>query len=322
MKMFARMWCGLLLLALGGTVFAQDYPNRPIKLVVPWPPGQSTDLLARVVAERISQFLGQPVVVDNRAGAGGLIGSDIVAKSPPDGYTLLAASSGPISIMPALQKTPYDPIKSFAPVALAGGNPYLLVASSSFPAATAKELIEMIKANPNKYAFSSSGTGATSHLVSEHFNSQAGIAPTHVPYKGSSPSLTDVMTGQVTYTFETSAAVLPLLKSGRLKAYGVSSARRAITMPEVPPIAESADLPGFDIGAWGGYMAPAGTPHEIVAKISAAIQKALQEPATRDRLIQIGLDVEYRSPDQFAAFLAKEYVRYADIAKRANIRLD
>lgn len=322
MKLFLRVCCALLLAALTGAVLAQTYPTRPIRLIVPWPPGQSTDLLARVVAERISQSLGQPVVVDNRPGAGGLIGSDIVAKSPPDGYTLLAASSGPISIMPNLQTTPYDPLKSFAPVALAGGNPYILVTSSSFPAANVKELIGTLKANPTKYAFSSSGTGATSHLVTELFNSLAGIAPTHVPYKGSSPSLTDVMTGQVTYTFETSAAVLPLINSGRLKAYGVSSARRAVTMPDVAPIAEAADLPGFDIGAWGGYLAPAGTPREIVNRVSAAIQKALQEPATRDRLIAIGLDVEYRSPDDFAAFLAREHVRYGAIVKKANIRLD
>lgn len=322
MKVFARVCCALLFVVLTGSVLAQGYPNRPIRLVVPWPPGQSTDLMARVVAERLSLLLGQAVVVDNRAGAGGSIGADVVAKSAPDGYTLLAASSGPISIMPNVQKTPYDPLKSFAPIALAGGNPYVLVTSPAFPAANVKELIEMVKANPTKYAFSSSGTGATSHLVTELFNSLAGIAPTHVPYKGSSPSLTDVMTGQVTYTFETTAGVLPLLKSGRVKAYGVSSAKRAVTMPDVAPIAESANMPGFDIGAWGGYMAPAGTPREIVERISVAIHKALQEPATRERLIAIGLDVEYRSPDEFAVFLAKEHVRYGSIARKANIRLD
>jgi tripartite-type tricarboxylate transporter receptor subunit TctC len=322
MKLIARICFGLLLLALTGAALAQGYPNRPIRLIVPWPPGQSTDLFARVIAERISQSLGQPIVADNRAGAGGLIGSDIVAKSPPDGYTLLAASSGPISIMPTVQTTPYDPLKSFAPIALSVFNPYILVTNPSFPAANVKELIEVVRANPTKYAFSSSGTGATSHLVSELFNSMAGIAPTHVPYKGSAPSLTDVMTGQVSYTFETSAAVLTLVKSGRLKAYGVSSAKRTVTMPDVPPIAEAAGLPGFDIGAWGGFMAPAGTPREIVNRISAAIQKALQEPATRERLISLGMDVEYKSPDDFAAFLAKENVRYGAIAKKANIRLD
>jgi tripartite-type tricarboxylate transporter receptor subunit TctC len=322
MKSIARICCGLLFLALTGSAMAQGYPNRPIRLIVPWPPGQATDLFARVLADRVSQALGQPIVADNRAGAGGAIGSDIVAKAAPDGYTLLAASSGPISILPSVQTTPYDPLKSFAPIALCIYNPYILVSSPSFPPANAVELIEAVKANPNKYAFSSSGTGATSHLVSELFHSMAGIAPTHVPYKGSAPSLTDVMTGQVSYTFETSASVLPLVKSGRLKAYGVSTMRRTVTMPDVPPIAESANLPGFDIAAWGGFMAPAGTPPEIVKRISAEIQKALQEPATRDRLIALGMDVEYRSPEEFAAFLAKESVRYGAIAKKANIRLD
>jgi len=322
MKAFVRICCGVLLLAMTGAAFAQTYPNRPIRLIVPWPPGQATDLFARLIAERISQGLGQPIVTDNRAGAGGSIGSDIVAKSPPDGYTLLAASSGPISILPTLQSTPYDPLKSFAPVALAIYNPYILVTNPAFPAANVKELIEAVRANPDKYAFSSSGTGATSHLVSELFHSMAGIAPTHVPYKGSAPSLTDVMGGQVSYTFETSASVLPLVKSGRLKAYGVSSAKRTVTMPDVAPIAEIAGLPGFDIAAWGGFMAPAGTPREIVSRISAEIQKALQEPATRERLIALGMDLEYRSPEDFAAFLARESVRYGAIAKKANIRLD
>jgi len=322
MKAIVRIGCGVLLLAITGAAFAQTYPSRPIRLIVPWPPGQATDLFARLIAERISQGLGQPIVTDNRAGAGGSIGSDIVAKSPPDGYTLLAASSGPISILPTLQTTPYDPLKSFAPIALAIYNPYILVTNPAFPAANVKELIEAVRANPDKYAFSSSGTGATSHLVSELFHSMAGIAPTHVPYKGSAPSLTDVMGGQVSYTFETSASVLPLVKSGRLKAYGVSSAKRTVTMPDVAPIAETAGLPGFDIAAWGGFMAPAGTPREIVNRISAEIQKALQEPATRERLIALGMDLEYRSPEEFAAFLARESVRYGAIARKAKIRLD
>jgi tripartite-type tricarboxylate transporter receptor subunit TctC len=322
MKSIARMACGLLLLALTGAALAQGYPTRPIRLIVPWPPGQATDLFARVVADRLSQALGQPIVADNRAGAGGSIGSDIVAKSPPDGYTLLAGSSGPISIMPNLQTTPYDPLKSFAPIALCIYNPYILVSNPAFPAANAKELIEAVKANPNKYAFSSSGTGATSHLVSELFHSMAGIAPTHVPYKGSSPSLTDVMSGQVSYTFETSAAVLPFVKSGRLKAYGVTTAKRTATMPDVPTIADTAGLTGFDMAAWGGFMAPAGTPREIVNRISAEIKKALEDPATRERLLALGMDVEYKSPEDFAVFLAREGVRYGAIAKKANIRLD
>jgi tripartite-type tricarboxylate transporter receptor subunit TctC len=312
----------VLALAAAGTAFAQGYPTKPIKLVVPWPPGQATDLYARLVADKLSQALGQPLIVDNRAGAGGTIGSDVVARSAADGYTLLAASSGPISTIPNVQTVPYDPLKAFAPISLTVIVPYVLVTGPSFPAANVKELIALVKANPEKYAFSSSGTGATSHLVSELFHSMAGIAPTHVPYKGSAPSLTDVMSGQVSYTFETVASVLPYVKSGRLKAYGVSTAKRAATMPDVPTIAEAADLPGFDIAAWGGFLAPANTPREIVNRLGAETLKALQSPGTSERLAALGMEVQYKSPDEFAAFLVSEHARYGAIAKKANVRLD
>jgi tripartite-type tricarboxylate transporter receptor subunit TctC len=312
----------VLALAAAGAAFAQGYPARPIKLVVPWPPGQAPDLYARVMADKLSQTLGQPLIVDNRAGAGGTIGTDAVAKSPADGYTLLAASSGPISTIPNVQTVPYDPLNAFAPISLTVIVPYVLVAGPSFPAANAKELIAAVKANPEKYAFSSSGTGATSHLVSELFHSMTGIAPTHVPYKGSVPSLTDVMSGQVSYTFETVASVLPYVKSGRLKAYGVSTAKRAATMPDVPTIAEAADLPDFDIAAWGGFMAPANTPREIINRLGAETLKALQSPGTSERLGALGMEVQYKSPEEFAAFLASEHARYGAIAKKANVRLD
>jgi tripartite-type tricarboxylate transporter receptor subunit TctC len=311
-------------LALAGAsaAIAQTYPAKPIKVVVPWPPGQATDLFARIVSDKLSQALGQSLIADNRAGAGGTIGSDAVAKAAADGYTLLAASSGPISTIPNVQTVPYDPLKAFAPISLAVIVPYVLVAHPSFPAANAKELIALVRADPAKYTFSSSGTGATSHLVSELFHSMAGIAPTHVPYKGSAPSLNDVMGGQVSYTFETVASVLPFVKSGRLKAYGVSTARRTAIMPELPTIAEAADLPGFDIAAWGGFMAPAGTPRDFVSRLSVEIQKALQASDARERLMSLGMEVEYKSPEDFGAFLVSEHARYGAIARKANVRLD
>jgi len=321
MKTIVRMLIALVL-AGTGAAFAQGYPTKAVKIVVPWPPGQATDLFARIIADKLSQSLGQPVIADNRAGAGGTIGSDVVAKASADGYTILAASSGPISIAPNVQTVPYDPLKSFAPIALAVSNPYVLVTHPSFPAATAKDLVALIKADSSKYTFSSSGTGATSHLIAELFHSMAGISPTHVPYKGSVPSLNDVVGGQVTYTFETAPSVLPFVKSGRLKAYGVSTAKRAAIWPDLPSVAEAANLPGFDIGAWGGFMAPAGTPRDIVNRLSTEIQKALQAADARERMLSLGMEVGYKPPDEFAVFLASEHARYGAIAKRANIRLD
>src|SRR6266571_4901494 len=239
-----RIAAGILFGLCAASASAQiGYPNRPIRLVVPWPPGQATDLSARLVAQKLSESLGQPLVVDNRPGAGGVIGSDAVAKSAPDGYTLLAGSSGPISINPIVQKVPY-----------------VLVANPAFPAAGIREFIANARANPDKYTFASSGTGATGHLVAELFNSMAGIHATHVPYKGSIPAITDLLNGNVTYAFETLAATAGHVKSGRLKAYGISSARRNDALPEVVPVHESAELPGFEVVAWIGYLAPAGTP--------------------------------------------------------------
>src|SRR5438105_157466 len=209
-------------LIVASACFAQAYPNRAVKVVVPWPPGQATDIAARVVAEKLQEALGQPFVMENKPGAGGAIGTDTVAKSAGDGYTLLAASSGPISIMPNLQKTPYDPLKDLAPVSLICTNAFALVTNPNFPAANAREFVALLRANPDKYAFSSSGTGATAHLMVELFNSMAGIKARHVPYKGSAPALTDVMNGQIDYTLETVASVSPHVKAGRLKTFGVS----------------------------------------------------------------------------------------------------
>ncbi len=265
-------------LMLAGTAYAQSYPNRAVKVIVPWPPGQATDIAARVVAERLQVALGQPFVIDNRPGAGGSIGSDAVAKSAPDGYTLLAASSGPISIMPNLQGTPYNPLKDLAPVSLICMTPFALIAHPSFPAKDAKEFIAEVKANPGKYTFASSGTGATAHLFAELFNSMAGIQARHVPYKGSAPALTDVMNGNVNYAVETVAATQTHIKSGRLKAFGVTTAKRTGAMPELPPLAEAGNLPGYDAAAWIGYVAPAGTPKRIVDLLNTEINRAIMTP--------------------------------------------
>ena len=305
-----------------GLANAQSYPNRAVKVVVPWPPGQATDIAARVVAERLSQSLGQPFVVDNRPGAGGSLGTDIVAKSAPDGYTLLAASSGPISIMPSLQKIPYDPLKDLAPVSLIALAPFALVVNPNFPANNAAEFVKLVRANPDKYTFSSSGTGATAHLVSELFNSMAGLKARHVPYKGSAPALTDLMGGQIDYAMETVASLSGHIKAGRLKALGVTSARPTAALPDVPPLAEAANIPGYDIGAWIGYAAPAGTPADVRAKLAAEIHKAMQAPELKEKYVALGMDTASNTPEQMGAFLKREQERYGTIIRNANIKIE
>ncbi|HYR35937.1 MAG TPA: tripartite tricarboxylate transporter substrate binding protein [Burkholderiales bacterium] len=305
-----------------GAAFAQGYPNRPVRVIVPWPPGQATDISARIVAQKLQESLGQPFVMENKPGAGGSIGTDTVAKSPGDGYTLLAASSGPISIMPNLQKIPYDPLKDLAPVSLICTNAFALVTNPNFPAANAQEFVTLLRANPDKYAFSSSGTGATAHLMVELFNSMAGIKARHVPYKGSAPALTDVINGQIDYTLETVASVSAHVKSGRLKALGVSFARGSSGLPDVPPLAQAAGIPGYDIGAWIGYAAAPGTPRDIVAKLSAEIGKAIQSPDLRERFQSLGLEPAANSPEEMAVFLKNEQQRYGDIIRKANIKVE
>src|SRR5256885_5600258 len=253
-------------LLVASAAAAQSYPNRAVKVIVPWTPGQATDIAARVVAQKLQEALGQAFVIDNKPGAGGAIGTAAVAKSPPDGYTLLAASSGPLSIMPNLQKTPYEPLNDLAPISLVAATPFALVTHPSFPANNAREFIALVKANPGKYTFSSSGTGATAHLFTELFNSLAQIQARHVPYKGTAPALTDIMNSQIDYTVETVAATAGHIKSGRLKTFGVSTARRTAALPDVAPLAESAELPAYDAAAWIGYAAPAGTPRAILLR--------------------------------------------------------
>jgi tripartite-type tricarboxylate transporter receptor subunit TctC len=317
-----RVAAAVLALAFATLTQAQGYPSKPVKVIVPWPPGQATDIAARVVAERLQAALGQPFVIDNKAGAGGSIGTAELVRSAPDGYTLLAASSGPVSIMPSLQKIPYEPLKDLAPISLICRNAYVLVTNPSFPARNAREFIDELKKNPDKYTFSSSGTGATAHLFAELFNHQAGIQARHVPYKGTAPAITDIINGQITYTMETVAATLPHIKSGRLKALAVSTQKRPGGLPDVPTVAETTDLKDFDAAAWIGYAAPAGTPREVLQKLSAEMHRILASPETKDKLTMLGLDPAASSPDEMRGFLAREQERYAAIVKMANVKVE
>lgn len=300
----------------------QNFPNRPLRMVIPWPPGQATDLVGRVVALKLSEVLGQQVVADNRPGAGGMIGTDLAAKATPDGYTLLAASSGPVTINPLLQKAPYDPDRDLVAVANVARAPYVLVTAPNFPAKNALELIATVKGSPGKYTFASSGTGATGHLVAEWFNNINGLKATHVPYKGSAPALVDIASGQVLYTMETIAAVLPLVRSGRLKAYGVSSGTASILAPEIPALATAANMPGFDAAAWIGVMVSAGTPPALVNRLTKAVDDAMRTADARDRLIASSLEPNYIPAQEFAVYLKNQKARFTDVIRQGNIKIE
>jgi tripartite-type tricarboxylate transporter receptor subunit TctC len=317
-----RITLAAALVALAGAAYAQQFPAKPVRVVIPWPPGQATDLAARLVGEKLSQAFGQPFIMDNKPGAGGQIGTTEVVRAAPDGYTLLAASSGPISIMPNLQKIPYEPLRDLAPVSLTALAPFALVSAPSFQPANARELVALVRANPDKYTFSSSGTGATAHMFSELFHSMANIKSRHVPYKGSAPALTDVINGQINYTIETVASVVGHIKSGRLKAYGVTTAKRSSALPDVPSLAEAADIPGYDVAAWIGYAAPAGTPKEILVRIAAEIQKASQAPDLKERYLALGMETAANTPDELSVMLRREQERYGQIVKAANIKIE
>jgi tripartite-type tricarboxylate transporter receptor subunit TctC len=318
-------WLAIFFAALApvsSTALAESYPSRPVKVVVPWPPGQATDIAARILAQSLQESLGHPFVIDNRPGAGGSIGTAIAAKSAPDGYTLLAASSGPVSVMPSLQKLPYDPLKDLVMIGLITRSPYALVVGPSFPARNAGELLALLRANPDKYTFASSGTGATGHLLAELFNSMAGVRARHIPYKGAGPELTDVMSGQVDYTIEVVAATVAHVRAGRLRALGVTTARRSPAMPDVPTLAEGAGLPDYDAGVWIGLAAPAGLPREVLLKLSGEMQNAMRAKELQDRLTAAGLDPVASTPEEMPAFMRREQERYAGVIKRANIKLD
>ena len=303
------------------SAFAQSYPTKPIRMIVGFPPGGGTDVVARVIAQKLSEWYGQTVVVENRAGATGTIGADVLAKSTPDGYTLMMGHANSHAIAPNLMKLPYDPIKDFAPVSYVGYVPNVLSLHPSVPAKNMKELVTLLKNNPGKYTYASSGNGSSQHLSGEMFKLLTGTNVLHVPYKGSGDAIKDLLAGTVSMNFDTMPPVLEHIKAGKLRGLGISTPKRLALLPDVPTFAEEG-LAGFEILNWYGVMAPAATPKDIVMKLSADINKAMREPDVKARLEQVGTQLRELSPDEFGAFMRAELVKYAKLVKDANIRLE
>jgi tripartite-type tricarboxylate transporter receptor subunit TctC len=304
------------------SALAQTYPVRPVRMIVPFPAGGATDIVGRLVAQKLSEAWHQQVIVDNRGGAGGTIGSDIAAKSAPDGYTILVATSSTHAIAPSLySKLPYDPVRDFAPVTLLASATILLAVHPSVPARNVRELIALGKRQPRALSFASSGNGGISHLVGEQFKSMSGIEMLHVPYKGDTPALVDLVSGQVSLMFGTAVSFLPYVKSGRLNALAVTNPKRSAIVPQVPTVAESG-LPGFEALQWFGIFAPVGTSKDIVARLNGEIVKILRLPDVRERLTSLGADVVGNTPEQFAAFQKTDAAKWAKIVKQSGAKID
>ena len=310
--------CALALFS--SSVFSQSWPSKPLRYVVPFPPGAFNDTLARTLSTELVKTLGQPVVVENRPGGNTIPATEFAAKSPADGYTLYGAAL-PFSVIQSLYKTPFDVTRDFAPITLAGVTPNLLVANPGAPVNSVKELIAYARANPGKLNYASTGNGTSNHLSFELFKSMTGINVTHVPYKGSAPAVTDLISGQVQVMFDNTPNVLPHVRAGKLKALGVSSKTRTPLAPDVPSVDE-AGVPGYDVGVWFGVLTVAGTPRDIVQRLNAEIVKILTAPEVKERFGRIGVEVVAGTPEHFSTFLRSEVARWAKVVQDANIRAD
>jgi tripartite-type tricarboxylate transporter receptor subunit TctC len=297
------------------------YPKKPITIVVPYPPGGPTDIVARVVGQKLGDRLGQQVIVDNRPGAGGNIGAALVARAAPDGYTLLLGTTAHAinpSVFPALN---YDILKDFSPVVLLTSLPLVVIANASVPAKNVQELVALAKSKQGQLTYASSGNGQSTHLAAELFKTMTGVSMTHVPYKGSAPALTDVAGGQVSVMFDTMLSAMPHIKSGRLKALAVTSAKRSASAPELPTVAESG-VPGYEAVAWSGLLAPAHTPPEIVAKLNTEINVILSQPDVQKRFLNDGAEPVGGSPEQFSTHISSEVQKWATVAKLSGAKVD
>jgi tripartite-type tricarboxylate transporter receptor subunit TctC len=303
-------------------VAASSYPDRPIRLIAPFAAGGPSDIMARLVSQKLNESMGQPIVVDNRAGAGGAVGCEIAAKAAPDGYTLLLGSSGNLSVNPSLyKKLPYDPVKDFQPITQLEAGPQVLVVHPAVAAKSVQELIALAKARPHALNFASGGTGTGNHLASELFKATAGIDIVHVPYKGTGQALTDLVGGQVQMMMSSLLPAIPQIKAGRLRGLAVTSVKRTPVLPELPTIAESG-MAGFETTSWHGILVPAKTPKVIATRLHDELVKMLAQPDVRARLASEGIDAIGNTPQEFAAYIRSETVKYAKVIKQAGIKAD
>ena len=301
---------------------AQGFPTKPVRMIVPFPPGQATDIVARLLAERLTTTWNQTVIVDNRGGGGGVPGTLAGRDAPADGYTLLLGTSGTIGVNPGIySKLPYDPVKELAMVGGVFTVPLMLVAHPSLPYNTLRELVDAAKRAPGTLNWAFPGTGTSQHLTGELFKFRAGVDLVGIPYKGSGPAMTDLLGGQVTLMMDSLASALPHVKSGKIKAIAMSSAERVPQLPEVPTIAESG-YPGFDGVGWGGLVMPIATPRDIVEKIGGDVRRILLDPVMQARIVERGAIADPRGPAEFAAFVKAEITKWGEIARKANIRVD
>jgi tripartite-type tricarboxylate transporter receptor subunit TctC len=310
------------LLALAAfPALAQNYPGRPIRLIVPWPPTGTVDILGRTLGQKLAENMAQPVLVENRAGANGIIGSEAAAKSPPDGYTLVVDNVTGHAINATLQaKMPFDSLRDFAHVSLLAWVPDGIVSLPSLPAKNVQELIALAKAQPGKLTYASFGVGSSGHLAGELFKMMAGVNMLHVPYKGGGPAIADLLAGQVSIYYPVVPSVVPLVKANRLRLLAVTGAKRSSAMPEVPTVAES--LPGFEASNWFGLMAPSGTPPDIVGRLNAEAHKALQAPDVREKLAALGFEIQTGTPQEFSALLRSETEKWAKVIKTSGVRAE
>jgi tripartite-type tricarboxylate transporter receptor subunit TctC len=318
----AAVLLGLAAPALALSARAAGYPSRPIRLIVPYAPGGGADAVARVVARYVGDSLGQSVVVENRGGAGSIIGTDLVAKAEPDGYTLLLGQSGPISINPAVYKSlPYDPVKDLVPITMTNSYPYVLVVNAKLPAKSLQEFVALGKAKPGSMNYGTTGVGAANHLMSELFCEKAGLKMTHIPYRGTAVAVADLVAGQVTMVFGDPVSVLPHMHAGTLHALAVSSPERSPVAPEVPTVAEGG-YPGVEAVAWHGIFAPARTPSAIVETLHAEIVKALRDPDIKALLSKQAMQPVGDTPQEFAAFIQKDIATWKEVAAAANVSVE